>query len=124
MARSRFPSLRPGRGTGDPGVPGNAALWATLLFVRSRDGPVTAAETAAALGIHRTVARWRLERLAEAGALVRAFERRTGRTGPGAGRPSKTYAVAPETTQTEFPARRYDELVSLLIAALPPRGRS
>ncbi len=106
------------------GAVGDPALRTTFLYARGRERAVTAAETAAALGVHRTVARWRLERLADAGLLVRAFERRTGRTGPGAGRPSKTYAVAPETTQTEFPPRRYDELVSLLIGALPRRRRS
>ncbi|MHB8650136.1 MAG: helix-turn-helix domain-containing protein [Gaiellaceae bacterium] len=104
-------------------VLGDGALRATLLFARAHMRPVTAAEVAAGLGIPRSVARWRLERLARAGLLVPAFERRSGRTGPGGGRPAKTYAVAVETTQVEFPPRRYDELLRLLIDALPHRHR-
>lgn len=105
-------------------VLGDAALRGTLLYVRSRAGPVTATQTAAALGVHRTVARSRLERLASAGLLVPSFERRPAGQGPGAGRPAKTYAVAPEMDQVELPSRRYDELLALLIDSLPQRGRT
>jgi predicted ArsR family transcriptional regulator len=65
---------------------GDRELRETLLFTRAQALPVTADEVAAAQGIHRNVARGRLERLAEAGLLIASFERRTGRTGPGAGR--------------------------------------
>jgi predicted ArsR family transcriptional regulator len=102
---------------------GDRELRETLLFARARPDPVTADELAAAHGIHRNVARGRLERLAEAGLLVASFERRTGRTGPGAGRPAKTYRVAPELVAIEFPKRRYEQLIGLLIDALPERGR-
>lgn len=104
-------------------VLGHRELRATLLFARAHPRPVTAAEVASVLGVPRSAARWRLERLAAAGLLVSAFERRSGRSGPGAGRPAKTYAVAPETTQLEFPARRYEQLLELLISALPRRSR-
>ena len=73
--------------------------------------------------MHRNVARSRLERLVEAGLLAAGFERRTGRTGPGAGRPAKTYAVEPELTAIEFPARRYEALLALMLDALPAAGR-
>src|SRR5439155_20330846 len=73
--------------------------------------------------IHRNVARARLERLADAGLLLPSFERRTGRTGPGAGRPAKTYRVAPELTAIEFPERRYEQLIGLVADALPERAR-
>jgi predicted ArsR family transcriptional regulator len=95
----------------------------TLLFARAHQQPLTADEVAAAQGIHRNVARGRLERLAEAGLLIASFERRTGRTGPGAGRPAKTYRVAPELTAIEFPKRRYEQLIGLVVDALPERGR-
>src|SRR6478672_8996419 len=75
---------------------GDPELRAALRFVRSRRSPVTADELAAAESVHRNVARGRLERLAEAGLLVSRFERRSGRTGPGAGRPAKVYSPAPE----------------------------
>lgn len=102
---------------------GSPELRATLRFVRAQPRPVTAGELAAALSVARSVARWRLERLCEAGLLVPAFERRSGRAGPGGGRPAKTYAVAAESAAIEFPPRRYDELLRLLVAALPRRGR-
>ena len=101
----------------DPG------LSEALLFVRARAQPVTADEFASAQGIHRNVARSRLERLAWAGLLVTDFERRTGRAGPGAGRPAKTYAAAPELTALELPRRRYEDLFSLLVDALPSARR-
>jgi predicted ArsR family transcriptional regulator len=102
---------------------GDRELRQTLLFARSVPQPVTADEVAAAQRVHRNVARGRLERLAGAGLLIASFERRTGRTGPGAGRPAKTYRVAPELTAIEFPERRYEQLIGLLIAALPDRRR-
>jgi predicted ArsR family transcriptional regulator len=98
-------------------------LRETLLFARARPLPVTADEVAAAQKVHRNVARARLERLVEAGLLISSFERRTGRTGPGAGRPAKTYRVAPELSAIEFPERFYERLIGLVAAALPERGR-
>jgi len=102
---------------------GDRELRETLLFARARPLPVTADELAAALQVHRNVARSRLERLAEVGLLIPAFERRTGRTGPGAGRPAKTYRVAPELSAIEFPERRYEQLIGLIVDALPKRAR-
>jgi predicted ArsR family transcriptional regulator len=102
---------------------GDQGLRETLLFARAQALPVTADEVAAAQGIHRNVARGRLERLAEAGLLIASFERRTGRTGPGAGRPAKTYRVAPELRAIEFPERRYEQLLGLIVDVLPERAR-
>jgi predicted ArsR family transcriptional regulator len=102
---------------------GDPELRDALLFARGRARPVTADELAAAQGVHRNVARSRLERLVEAGLLSVGYERRTGRTGPGAGRPAKTYAVEPELTAIEFPARRYETLLALVLDALPVAGR-
>jgi predicted ArsR family transcriptional regulator len=102
---------------------GDRDLRETLLFARAQALPVTADDVAAAHEIHRNVARARLERLVEAGLLIAAFERRTGRRGPGAGRPAKTYRVAPELSAIEFPERYYERLIGFVIAALPERGR-
>jgi predicted ArsR family transcriptional regulator len=102
---------------------GDRDLREILLFARAQALPVTADEVAAAQRIHRNVARGRLERLAEAGLLVQSFERRTGRRGPGAGRPAKTYRVAPELSAIEFPERRYERLIELLVETLPERAR-
>jgi predicted ArsR family transcriptional regulator len=102
---------------------GDQELRAALRFVRSRRRSVSADELAAAQSVHRNVARARLERLVEAGLLISAFERRSGRTGPGAGRPAKVYSPAPELVPIEFPERNYAELVGLLVDALPASGR-
>ncbi len=103
---------------------GDPPLRAALLFVRGRPDAPTAGEVAAGLQIAHSVARWRLERLVEAGLLVPVFVRRSARTGPGAGRPAKTYAAAAESAAIEFPRRRYEQLLRLLIDALPRRGRT
>lgn len=103
---------------------GDPALRSTLLHVRAQPRPVTAADVGAALDVPRSVARFRLERLADAGLLVTGFERRTGRNGPGAGRPAKIYAAAAETRAVEFPVRRYEKLVALLVDGLPRRRRA
>lgn len=103
---------------------GDPALRSTALLVRAAPKPVTADDVAESLGISRSVARWRLERLVEAELVTVEFERRTGRSGPGAGRPAKSYAAVPETSAIEFPRRHYEALVSRLIDALPRRGRA
>ena len=102
---------------GDPG------LREALLFARSCGRAVTADELAAARGVHRNVARSRLERLVAAGLLEPGYERRSGRAGPGAGRPAKTYSVAPELESIEFPDRRYETLFGLLVDAIEPGER-
>lgn len=88
---------------------GTPELRATLLYVRAQSGAVSAADAAQALSVPKTVARWRLEKLASSGLLRTSFERR------GRGRPVKTYSQAPESAQIEFPTRHYERLVSLLM---------
>ena len=95
----------------------NRDLRAALASVRSRSEPPTAADLAAELGISRSVARWRLERLLESGHLAPVYAKREG--GPGAGRPAKRYAVAPETEALEYPRRRYVELLRLSLESAP-----
>lgn len=104
-------------------VVGDPELRDALLFACSSPAPVSADDLAAGRGMHRNVARARLDRLADAGLLIPAFERRSGRSGPGAGRPAKVFRVAPSLTSIEFPKRRYEVLVGLLLDALPGRGR-
>jgi predicted ArsR family transcriptional regulator len=96
---------------------GDPELRRALVLARTRRGGFTADEAAAALGVHRNVARSRLERLAATGLLRTSFARRSG--GAGAGRPAKLYSVAPELESIEFPARRYGELVGLLLDEVP-----
>jgi predicted ArsR family transcriptional regulator len=99
------------------------SLREAVLFARAEPEPFTADAAAEALGVHRNVARARLDRLVEAGLLELSFERRTGRSGPGAGRPAKVYRVAAETSAIEFPPRRLATLIGRLLDELPERGR-
>ena len=93
---------------------GDPALREALLFVRGAERPITADDLAAHSGVHRNVARSRLERLVAAELLEVGFERRSGRSGPGGGRPAKTYSATPELSGIEFPARRYEALLGFL----------
>jgi predicted ArsR family transcriptional regulator len=104
---------------------GDRGLRAALLYARSQPRPISADDLAAAQKVHRNVARARLERLVAGRLLVPSFERRTGRAGPGAGRPAKLYRVAPELSAIELPERRYEELVGSLVdaARTHERGR-
>ena len=102
---------------------GESDLREALLYVRGSADPVTADDAATVLGVHRSVARSRLERLARTGVLETSFSRRSGRTGPGAGRPAKLYSPAPEAHGLEFPPRHLPALVAHLLDQLPEAGR-
>lgn len=75
-------------------------------------------EAAAALGITRALAAFHLDRLAEAGLLVAEFRRLSGRTGPGAGRPSKLYRRAARDVAVSLPGRRYEVPARLFAEAI------
>src|SRR6188474_2167485 len=75
-------------------------------------------EAAAALGIPRSVAAFHLDKLADAGVVAVRFERVGGRTGPGAGRPSKLYRPTQEEVAASVPDRHYDLAGSLLASAV------
>jgi predicted ArsR family transcriptional regulator len=102
---------------------GESELREALLYVRGSAEPVSADDAAAALGVHRSVARSRLERLVGAGVLGTSFARRSGRAGPGAGRPAKLYSPTPETQSLEFPPRYLPTLVARLLDAVPVESR-
>jgi predicted ArsR family transcriptional regulator len=104
-------------------VVGDPALREVLRFVRSRQAPSSADDVAVALHVHRSVARGRLERLLAGRAVRSGYERRTGRSGPGAGRPTKVYSAAVEREAIEFPDRHYEELVEALAGELEPAER-
>lgn len=76
-------------------------------LVSRAPGPVGRDEAAARLGIARSTAAFHLDRLAAHGLVEVAFARRTGRTGPGAGRPAKLYRRARTEVAVSLPGRRY-----------------
>jgi predicted ArsR family transcriptional regulator len=81
-------------------------------------GPVGRDEAAAAVGVPRATAAFHLDRLADDGLLDVVRLRRTGRTGPGAGRPAKLYQRAASWVRVSLPERRYDLAGELLAAAV------
>ena len=85
--------------------------------VAGSGGPVSRDESAAGAGISRTLAAYHLDRLAADGLLTVAYERRSGRTGPGAGRPAKLYARAERELAVSVPPRDYGLAARLLAEA-------
>jgi predicted ArsR family transcriptional regulator len=84
--------------------------------VADRDDAVDRDEAAAAVGIGRPLAAFHLDRLVAAGLLDVEFRRRSGRTGPGAGRPAKFYRrVRGQTIELSVPARRYRLAAEILV---------
>lgn len=85
--------------------------------VRS-SGPVSRDEASAATGVPRATAAFHLDRLVADGLLEVHFQRLSGRTGPGAGRPAKLYRRSACTVTVSLPERRYDLAGELLATAL------
>jgi predicted ArsR family transcriptional regulator len=95
------------------------------LYVRAHSEPasegadepgpgVTAAAVAESFALHPNVARHHLDKLAGGGYVEVA----TGRSGSGAGRPSKRYRVTAPDMSLEVPVRQDDLIVTLLGKAL------
>jgi predicted ArsR family transcriptional regulator len=83
-----------------------------------QSAPVSRDEAAAAVALPRATVAFHLDRLVADGLLDVVFERRTGRTGPGAGRPSKLYRRADRAVEVSLPERSYDLAGDLLATAL------
>ncbi|AJF63370.1 transcriptional regulator [Streptomyces vietnamensis] len=80
-----------------------------------QSGSVSRDEAAAALGLARKTAAFHLDRLADESLLDVVYERRSGRSGPGAGRPAKLYRRSTRQVAVSLPDRRY-ELAGRLLA--------
>jgi predicted ArsR family transcriptional regulator len=80
--------------------------------------PVSRDDVAAATGVGRPTTAFHLDRLVADGLLDVHYERRSGRTGPGAGRPAKLYRRAECSVSVSLPERRYDLAGELLAGAL------
>lgn len=92
------------------GALGDATRFAVYGHVVASPVPVSASETAAVFGIHRTVARSHLEKLAEADLVVVATRRN-----PRGGRPAKVYAPSDASLDIQLPPRGYRALSAMLI---------
>ena len=83
--------------------------------VAAQAGPVDRDAAARAVGIGRPLAAFHLDRLVTAGLLEVEFHRRSGRTGPGAGRPAKFYRrAAASQVDVSLPPRRYSLAAEIL----------
>lgn len=85
------------------------------LYVCAQPAPVGRDEAAAAAGIARHQAKFHLDRLEADGLLETEYARLGGRSGPGAGRPSKLYRRADRDIAVSLPDRDY-ELAGRLMA--------
>jgi predicted ArsR family transcriptional regulator len=97
---------------------------AVFDLVSGSQTPVSRDEAAEALDLTRRAAAFHLDRLAEQGLVAVEFRRLTGRTGPGAGRPSKLYRRAADEVAVTIPERHYDLAGELLAAAVEESTRS
>src|SRR4051794_40482043 len=95
--------------------PTRRALYAAVVDAGEplgRDG------AAAAVGVSRALAAFHLDRLVADGLLETEFRRLSGRTGPGAGRPSKLYRRSPRQLSVSLPERDYELAGDVLAAAV------
>jgi predicted ArsR family transcriptional regulator len=97
---------------------------ALLDLVAAAEGPVSRDEAARALGLSRRAAALHLDRLAEKGLLDVEYRRLTGRTGPGAGRPSKLYRRSPLEVEVSVPERHYDVAGEIMAAGVEESTRT
>jgi len=106
---------------------GGAAMLASLAdptrkslyeFVAGSPDAVGRDEAAAAVGIARQTAAYHLDRLAADGLVDVDFVRRSGRTGPGAGRPAKVYRRSNRELELTVPPRRYLLAAQVFLEAL------
>lgn len=88
-------------------------------YVVAQPAPVARDEAALALGIGRPLVAFHLDRLVDGGLLEVEFHRRSGRTGPGAGRPAKFYRrAADRQVDVSLPPRRYGLAAEILAEGL------
>src|SRR4051794_21495085 len=86
--------------------------------VARSDAPVSIDEVVRATGTPKSTAALHLDRLVELGVLAAGFERRSGRTGPGAGRPAKVYLAIEAEIAASIPARDYELMGEVFAGAL------
>lgn len=87
----------------------------------SRDA-ISRDQAAEAIGIGRPLAAFHLDRLAAEGLFEVEFRRLSGRTGRGAGRPSKLYRRADRDFAVQLPSRSYALAADLMAAAIDTLG--
>ena len=102
-------------GVGALAEPARRALY---RYVAAQADPVSREQAATAVGMPRHSAKFHLDRLVEEGLLEVEFRRLSGRTGPGAGRPSKLYRRSSRQFSVSLPERRYHLAGDVLACAI------
>lgn len=87
-------------------------------YVAAQRAPVGRDEASNALGMRAHKVNFHLDRLVEEGLLEVEWRRLTGRTGPGAGRPSKLYRRSDREFSVSLPPRRYDLVGDILATSI------
>ncbi|MDR5699218.1 helix-turn-helix transcriptional regulator [Agromyces aerolatus] len=93
-------------------------------LIRRSETPLGRDELAEQTGLPRSTVAFHLDRLVAVGVLTTGFARRSGRGGPGAGRPAKFYSVAAEEVSASIPPRSYDLAGDLLATAAEVSDRT
>src|SRR5215218_10893434 len=106
------------RQLGDLAGLGDPIRRALYRHVADRGVPVSRDDAAKAPGISRPLAAYHLDKLVHDGLLEPRYHRRSGRQGPGAGRPAKHYVRAERQLELSLPARDYAALAELLAGAV------
>jgi predicted ArsR family transcriptional regulator len=99
------------------------ARRALYQYVVAQPDAVSRERAAAAVDVPLHSAKFHLDRLVSEGLLDVEFRRLTGRTGPGAGRPSKLYRRSGRQVSVSLPERRYDLAGEVLAAAIDTAER-
>jgi predicted ArsR family transcriptional regulator len=87
-------------------------------YVARLGEPVSRDDVAAELQMPRATVAFHLDKLVTEELLEVTYERRTGRSGPGAGRPAKLYRRSARQVAVSLPQRHYDLAGRLLAGAL------
>lgn len=115
MAANDPPEVDPLTAVSALGEPSRRALYDYVVEAGDWVGREEAAD---ATGLQRAVAAHHLDRLADDGLLAVDFQRLSGRTGPGAGRPAKVYRRSSHDIGVALPPRNYQFAGKLLADAV------
>ena len=91
-------------------------------YVVDQAEPVSRDQASAGVGVARHTAKFHLDKLVEEGLLDTEFRRLSGRTGPGAGRPTKLYRRSGREVSVTVPDRHYDLAGRLMAGAIEQAG--
>ncbi len=94
------------------------ARRALYQYVAAQAEAVSREQAASAVGLPVHSVKFHLDRMVDDGLLDVEYRRLSGRSGPGAGRPSKLYRRSPRQFTVTLPERRYEVAGDILAAAI------